>query len=99
MNNVDLNKLIRKYRKYSPVLETDCVMNNLCKEVESSDSDIKYHPSKVSLLSNFVNYDDIDENKLNELMRICKTYKSEKQYKGFSSMVENEGIAEVGRRE
>lgn len=88
------NKLIRKYRKYSPVLETDCVMNNLCKEVENSDSDIKYHPSKVSLLSNFVNYDDIDENKLNELMRICKTYKSEKQYKGFSSMVENEGIAD-----
>ena len=88
------NKLIRKYKKYSPVLETDCVMNNLCKEVESSDSDIEYHPSKVSLLSNFVNYDDIDENKLNELMKICKTYKSEKQYKGFSSMVENEGIAD-----
>ena len=61
---------------------------------ENSDSDIKYHPSKVSLLSNFVNYDDIDENKLNELMKICKTYKSEKQYKGFSSMVENEGIAD-----
>lgn len=88
------NKLIRKYRKYSPVLETDCVMNNLCKEVESSDSDIKYHPSKVSLLSNFVNYDDINEDKLNKLMEICKTYKSEKQYRGFAAMVENEGIAD-----
>lgn len=88
------NKLIRKYRKYSPVLETDCVMNNLCKEVESSDSDIKYHPSKVSLLSNFVDYDEIDEDKLNQLMDICKTYKSEKQYRGFAAMVENEGIAD-----
>ena len=88
------NKLIRKYRKYSPVLETDCVMNNLCKEVESSDSDIKYHPSKVSLLSNFVNYDEIDEDKLNKLMDVCKTYKSEKQYRGFAAMVENEGIAD-----
>ena len=88
------NKLIRKYRKYSPVLETDCVMNNLCKEVESSDSDIKYHPSKVSLLSNFVNYDEIDEDKLSKLMDVCKTYKSEKQYRGFAAMVENEGIAD-----
>lgn len=88
------NKLIRKYRKYSPVLETDCVMNNLCKEVESSDSDIKFHPSKISLLSEFADYSNIDEEKLAILMDICKTYKSEKQFRGFSAMIENEGIAD-----
>lgn len=88
------NKLIRKYRKYSPVLETDCVMNNLCKEVESSDSDIKFHPSKISLLSEFADYSNIDEEKLVTLMDICKTYKSEKQFRGFSTMIENEGIAD-----
>lgn len=88
------NKLIRKYRKYSPVLETDCVMNNLCKEVESSDSDIKFHPSKISLLSEFADYSNIDEEKLATLMDICKTYKSEKQFRGFSAMIENEGIAD-----
>ena len=88
------NKLIRKYRKYSPVLETDCVMNNLCKEVESSDSDIKFHPSKISLLSEFADYSNIDEEKLTTLMDICKTYKSEKQFRGFSTMIENEGIAD-----
>lgn len=88
------NKLIRKYRKYSPVLETDCVMNNLCKEVESSDSDIKFHPSKISLLSEFADYSNIDEEKLVALMDICKTYKSEKQFRGFSTMIENEGIAD-----
>jgi hypothetical protein len=88
------NKLIRKYRKYSPVLETDCVMNNLCKEVESSDSDIKFHPSKISLLNEFADYSNIDEEKLATLMDICKTYKSEKQFRGFSTMIENEGIAD-----
>lgn len=88
------NKLIRKYRKYSPVLETDCVMNNLCKEVESSDSDIKFHPSKISLLNEFADYSNIDEEKLVTLMDICKTYKSEKQFRGFSTMIENEGIAD-----
>lgn len=88
------NKLIRKYRKYSPVLETDCVMNNLCKSVENADSDIKYKPTKVSVLGDFADYSEIDEDKLNKLMDICKTYKSEKQYKGFATMVENEGIAD-----
>lgn len=88
------NKLIRKYRKYSPVLETNCVMNNLCKEVESSDSDIKFHPSKISLLNEFADYSNIDEEKLVTLMDICKTYKSEKQFRGFSAMIENEGIAD-----
>ncbi len=88
------NKLIRKYRKYSPVLETDCVMNNLCKEVESSDSDIKFHPNKISLLNEFADYSNIDEEKLVTLMDICKTYKSEKQFRGFSTMIENEGIAD-----
>ena len=86
------NKLIRKYKKYSPVLETDCVMNNLCKTVESSDSDIKYHPSKISLLPEFANFDNIDEEKLNSLIEICKAYKSQKQYKSFATMIENEGI-------
>ena len=88
------SKLVRKYKKYSPVLETDCVMNNLCKDVESADSDIKFHPSKVSLLPLFANYDNIDNDKLNTLMGICKNYKSEKQYAGFAAMVENEGIAD-----
>ena len=69
-------------------------MNNLCKEVESADSDIKYHPSKVSLLSQFFDDTEIDENKLIQLMDICTTYKSEKQYRGFAAMVENEGIAD-----
>lgn len=86
------NKLVRKYKKYSPVLETDCVMNNLCKIVESSDSDIKYHPSKISLLPKFADFTNIDEDKIINLMDICKSYKSQKQYKGFAAMIENEGI-------
>ena len=88
------NKLVRKYRKYSPVLETDCVMNNLCKEVERIDSDIKFRPNKQSLLINFTKDFDVDENKMRQLMEICRTYKSEKQYKGFSAMVANEGISD-----
>lgn len=86
------NKLIKKYRKYSPVLETDCVMNNLCKEVENIDNDIKYNPTKHSMIINFADFKNIDYEKVEILKGICKAYKSQKQYKGFITMAENEGI-------
>ena len=84
--------LIRKYRKYSPVLETDCVMNILCKEIENIEFDIKYKPNCVSLLPNFADKSNIDNNKLNALTEIYKEYKAQKKYKGIETMINNEGI-------
>ena len=84
--------LIRKYRKYSPVLETDCVMNILCKEIENIEFDIKYKPNCVSLLPNFADRSNIDNNKLDNLTDIYKEYKAQKKYKGIETMVNNEGI-------
>ena len=84
--------LIRKYRKYSPVLETDCIMNVLCKEIENIEFDIKYKPNKISLLSDFADFDNIDVDKLNLLENIYKEYKAQKKYKGVEALVENEGI-------
>ncbi len=84
--------LIRKYRKYSPILETDCVMNNLCKTIESTDFDIKYNSNANSLLPQFYEDIKIDEVKLNDLFSLYKEYKSQKKFKGLFNTVENEGI-------
>lgn len=84
--------LIRKYRKYSPVLETDCVMNSLCKEIENIEFDIKYRPNATSMLPMFANLADIKEEKVQELMKIYKEYKAQKKFKGIEAMIENEGI-------
>ena len=84
--------LIRKYRKYSPVLETDCIMNILCKEIENVEFDIKYKPNCVSLLPNFADNSNIDYDKLNILTDIFKEYRAQKKYKGVEAIVNNEGI-------
>lgn len=84
--------LIRKYRKYSPVLETDCIMNILCKEVENMEFDIKYKPNCVSLLPEFAEKIDVDEEKMQSLTSIYKKYKAQKKYKGIEALVDNEGI-------
>ena len=84
--------LIRKYRKYSPVLETDCIMNILCKEIENMEFDIKYKPNCVSLLPEFAEKIDVDEEKIQSLTSIYKKYKAQKKYKGIEALVDNEGI-------
>nr|DAG31504.1 MAG TPA: RNA dependent RNA polymerase [Caudoviricetes sp.] len=84
--------LLRKYRKYSPVLETECVMNILCKEIENIEFDIKYKPNCVSLLPEFTSRDNIDETKINKLAEIYKEYKAQRKYKGIETLITNEGI-------
>ena len=84
--------LIRKYRKYSPVLETDCIMNILCKEIENMEFDIKYKPNCVSLLPEFAEKIDVNEEKMQSLTSIYKKYKAQKKYKGIEALVDNEGI-------
>lgn len=84
--------LLRKYRKYSPVLETDCIMNILCKEIENTEFDIKYKPNKISLLPDLAEKDNIDESKLSLLENMYKGYKAQKKYKGIEALVDNEGI-------
>lgn len=84
--------LLRKYRKYSPVLETDCVMNILCKEFENIEFDIKYKPNETSLLPLFAKNENIDEEKIEILTKLCKEYKAQRKYKGIEAIVINEGI-------
>ena len=84
--------LLRKYRKYSPVLETDCVMNILCKEIENVEFDIKYKPNCTSLLPKFADRTEIDEDKIVKLIELYKGYKAQRKYKGVEALVDNEGI-------
>ena len=84
--------LLRKYRKYSPVLETDCVMNILCKEIENVEFDIKYKPNCASLLPEFADRTEIDEDKIVKLIELYKGYKAQRKYKGIEALVDNEGI-------
>ena len=84
--------LIRKYRKYSPVLETNCIMNILCKEVENTEFDIKYRKSASSLLPEFSKGLDFNEDKIEQLVNIYREYKSKKKYNSIITMIDNEGI-------
>lgn len=84
---------LRKYKKYSPVIETDCLMNQLCKSIEDLEFEIAYNKNVPSLIQNFKDKDfKADDKILFKIYQLYKEYKSTKKYKGVEAMIENEGI-------
>ena len=55
---------LRKYKKYSPVVETDCIMNILCKYIESLEFDIAYRSNAPSLIQDFYDNDFEPDDKI-----------------------------------
>lgn len=49
--------LLRRYHKFSPVINTNCTMNILCRDIESIDFDIQWGKTEVSKLPSY----NIDE--------------------------------------
>lgn len=48
---------LKKYHKFMPVINTNCIMNILCREFENTDFDIQYNKNCVSMLPHY----DIDK--------------------------------------
>ncbi|MER2060749.1 MAG: hypothetical protein ABTA16_18185, partial [Niallia sp.] len=73
------HKFIKQFERYSPVIDSDCVMNNLCKYIESVDFGIKNilkihednNTHKLMQSESFV----VDVNKLDEIKKLHKDYR------------------------
>ena len=44
------NDFVKKYHKFLPLINTNCTMNLLCRDIESIDFDIKYNKNCTSML-------------------------------------------------
>lgn len=84
---------LRRYKKYSPVIETDCLMNKLCKQIEDVEFDISFRNNKESLIQKFKDENfEIDNDILFKIYQLFKEYKSTKSFRGVEAIIENEGI-------
>lgn len=77
------NKIKEKYFKYIPLLDSDCIMNNVCHYMEKNVSIIKHvssYNSNKSLASILKSHHiEFDKNKYKKLYNLYKEYKSGKQ--------------------
>lgn len=84
---------LRKYKKYSPVVETDCSMNILCKHIEDLEFNISYRNTSDSIIQKFYDKDfKCDDKILFKIYQLYREFKSTKGYKGVEALIENEGI-------
>lgn len=107
-NKTDEEKnLIRKYQKYCPLITSSCTMNNLCREFESIDFDIKFFKdsetdtkiTSFSALPSFEEkYKDIEEKeKFLAVKKMYQQYNSKRQITYLTSMFTNlDGFAADG---
>lgn len=83
---------LRRYRKYAPVIETPCVMNQICKQVERIDNAIKWDKSNKNTLMEFVDFTNIDRNLVTKVYELVKMYNSRKSVRGLQLLFDNDGL-------
>jgi len=75
--------IIKKYRKYSPLLDSDCIVNRICHHMEKAIKIIKYDMrtnisnANISLLK--TSTIELDKQKFNKLYKLYKKFKTEKR--------------------
>lgn len=88
--------LVRKYQKYCPLITSSCTMNNLCREFESIDFDIKFakdvNDQKIPKVSMLPTYEDIFKNaesqeKFITVRKMYQDYNTKKQIKHLTSIL------------
>lgn len=86
---------LKSYKRYSPVLETNCIMNLLCKDFEDIEFEIAYRSKAISIIQEFRDKDfNVDERIYNEILRLYKEFKSTKSFRGVKTLVERENITD-----
>lgn len=72
-------QLVDNYNKYNPLLETDCVMNNICRYMEKQIKEIKINATKISpdyiFEAMFNKNIPITQEQIEEMGKVYKRYK------------------------
>lgn len=71
--------LVRRYHKFSPVINTNCTMNLLCRDIESIDFDIQWGKTEQSMLPYYdLDTFSFDTNKLKQMRDMYRKWNNRK---------------------
>ena len=80
--NKEQREFLQLYNRFLPVIDSDCVMNNICRYIESIDFGIKRIVADENesefykeLVSDDFNISEIDEEKFKKIQKLYKAYK------------------------
>lgn len=70
--------LVRRYHKFSPLINSNCTMNILCREFENVDFDIQYDRNNVTMLPDYAGECEIDGEVLSKIRNLYRKYSSKR---------------------
>lgn len=71
-------RLVRRYHKFSPLINSNCTMNILCREFEDIDFNIQYDKENINMLPTFEGEYECDEQKLLKIRDLYRKYSNRK---------------------
>jgi len=84
-------KFIKKADYFSPILDTNCVMNKICHKIEKFEDIISYDKSfYTSVLPEFNTYEyDIEDSKILLIEKIYREYKAQRKFSYVKELLGN----------
>lgn len=70
--------LVRRYHKFSPLINSNCTMNILCREFENIDFDIQYDRNNVTVLPDYADEYEINGETLIKIRDLYRKYSSKR---------------------
>ena len=100
----DETNLIRRYRKYNPLITSNCTMNKLCRAFESQDFDIRFakpapppdgsRGKPVSMLPDFPQAYPSDQRKISALRKVYRFYRTRQRRRILESTFDGMTLGE-----
>lgn len=94
----DEENLLRRYRKYSPLVTSSCSMNLLCREMEHVDDDIRFgrdaatgrKEENISMLPTYAGYcaSDHDPARMDAVVKSYRQYKARRRVKALDAVLD-----------
>jgi hypothetical protein len=82
--------LVRRYRKYAPLITSDCTMNRICRTFEKQDFTIKFAQPEngrhYSALPDFPDLYSTQDERFAQFRNVYKTYKRRRRKKAIESV-------------
>lgn len=83
-------RLVRRYHKFSPLINSNCTMNILCRKIEDVDFDIQYGKKSVSMLPTFEGEFECDEEVLTKIRDLYRKYSNRRAVAYLTTLYDTE---------
>lgn len=79
-NKIEIYYTIQNYKKIYPVIDSDCIANNICHKFETLEEQLTKFHSGRNMLKDFITEEKFEQDKIDIVTKIIKLYKKQNSF-------------------